>query len=68
MSSKANFKRVNAEDDSNASLVEKYQVKSFPRLVFTDNTGKAYINQGGAPASAQGFTDMITRFLGEHGG
>jgi thioredoxin-related protein len=68
MRGKIDFKRYDGDDGGSASLKEKYGVKGYPTLVFTDNSGKALLKQGGAPGSAADFKDMINGFMSGHGG
>lgn len=63
MRGKVEFKKLDGDDASSASLKEKYQIHAYPTLVFTDNTGKALVNQAGAPRSAEDFKEMIQPFV-----
>ncbi len=63
MRSKVDFKKVDGDDSFNQPLKDKYTVTGFPRLVFTDNTGKALLNHKGAPDSPQEFMQLIARFV-----
>lgn len=56
------FKRLNAEDTSNANLVEKYNVKAYPTIVQLDGSGKVLQNEAGAPSTAEDFVQMIQKF------
>lgn len=56
------FKRLNAEDPSNAQLVEKYDIKAYPTIVKLDGGGKVLSNSAGAPATAEDFERSIQQF------
>ncbi|MBU6451514.1 MAG: hypothetical protein KGS72_07035 [Cyanobacteria bacterium REEB67] len=43
---KMDFQRLDAEDPSNAGLKEKYNVHSYPRLVYIDGSGNLIANEG----------------------
>jgi len=53
------FRRYNAEDSSNASLVQKYNVHAYPTLVFLDRGGKVLKNRTGSAWTADDFADEI---------
>jgi len=36
---RADMRQLNAEDDSNAALKSKYNVSSYPHIIFTDDSG-----------------------------
>lgn len=53
------FHRYNAEDSSNAALVQKYNIHAYPTLVYLDSSGKVLLNRPGAPATSEGFMRSI---------
>lgn len=63
LSSRAEFKSIDCEDDSNSSLVEKYDVHSYPQIIFTDNTGRVLKRHKGAYMSTADFVEDINSFL-----
>jgi hypothetical protein len=68
MRGKVDFKRYDGDDPGSASMKEKYHIRGYPHMIFTDNSGKALMDRGGAPGSAAEFKDLITNFLAQHGG
>jgi thioredoxin-related protein len=58
--SKVDFKKLDSRDSSNDDLEQKYQVKSWPTIIWTDSSGKQL--HRGAPMSVKGFTDQLARF------
>lgn len=62
MSSKADFKQLDAEDPSNANLVSKWGVSGYPSFIYTDDTGKALKMFGGAYQSETDFVSDINSF------
>ncbi len=53
------FQRYNAEDSSNAALVQKYNVHAYPTIVYLDKSGKVLKNTAGAPNSQGDFEQAI---------
>lgn len=53
------FKRLDAEDSANSSLVDKYNVKAYPTIVMLDSGGKVLSNAAGAPSTAEDFESAI---------
>ena len=53
------FHRYNAEDASNAALVQKYNVHAYPTLVYLDRSGNVLKNSAGAPYTAADFAQTI---------
>jgi len=39
MRGQVDMRQINADDDDNAALKERYKIHSYPRLVYTDDTG-----------------------------
>lgn len=61
-SSRCEFSQLDAEEPSNASLVQKYGVSGFPTVVFADSEGKQ-VNKFAGGTSLEGFTSMIDQAL-----
>lgn len=55
---RCDFQKLDAEDPSNRSLVEKYGISGYPTTVFTDSSGKM-INVYAGATSADGLGAMI---------
>jgi len=53
------FRTYNAEDQSNASLVLKYNVKAYPTLVYLDRSGNVLKNMAGSYNTADDFASSI---------
>jgi thiol-disulfide isomerase/thioredoxin len=53
------FQRYNAEDSSNASLVQKYSVHAYPTLVYLDRSGNVLKNMAGCPRTVEDFVSSI---------
>jgi thiol-disulfide isomerase/thioredoxin len=53
------FHRYNAEDSSNASMVQKYSVHAYPTLVYLDKSGNVLHNQAGAYNTSDDFASTI---------
>jgi thiol-disulfide isomerase/thioredoxin len=53
------FHQYNAEDQSNASLVQKYSVHAYPTLVYLDRSGNVLKNMAGAYNTADDFASSI---------
>jgi thiol-disulfide isomerase/thioredoxin len=53
------FQRFNAEDKANAELVQKYEVRGYPTLVFLDGSGNILKNMSGCPRTTEDFFDAI---------
>jgi thiol-disulfide isomerase/thioredoxin len=47
VSSKVDFKRLNAEDPANADLAKKFTVEAYPTFVFVDTAGNCVFNKAG---------------------
>ena len=47
VSSKVDFKRLNAEDPANADLTKKFTVEAYPTFVFVDTSGNCVFNKAG---------------------
>lgn len=59
MSSKADFKRYNAEAPENAELRTKFGIRGFPTIVFTDGKGQELQRISGAPDNEETFISAI---------
>ncbi len=55
------FEEINIDDQSQAELVQRYNVKGIPRLVFLDDKGAVLYN-GGAPMDEANLTQMIAQY------
>ncbi len=53
------FHQYNAEDQSNASLVQKYNVSKYPTLVYLDRSGNVLKNMAGTYYTADDFANSI---------
>lgn len=55
------FEEVNIDDQSQAELVQRYQVRGIPKLVFLDDRGQVLYN-GGSPLDEANLTKLIGQF------
>ncbi len=53
------FEQYNAEDGSNAALVQKYNVSRYPTLVYLDKDGNLLRRVEGCPTTTDGFVRTI---------
>jgi thioredoxin-related protein len=60
----AEFQKLNGEDPSNESLMNRYAITGFPRFIFTDSTGAKLDEIRGAP-SRDDFEYKVKRLLGK---
>ncbi len=60
--SQADFQRLNGDDPGSSTLMQKYGVNSYPRIIFTDSSGVKLDEARGAPGRAQ-FEQMVQKFV-----
>lgn len=65
MRGRADFRRVDAEDPKNKSLVQKYGVSMFPTLLYIDDAGTEIYRGGPTPRSDEEFENTIRIVLGK---
>lgn len=53
------FQALDAEDEANAALKAKYNVSSYPTLIYLDGTGKVLKTESGRPETVDAFSSEI---------
>jgi len=59
------FTSMDGDEASSSALKEKYNVSSFPTIVYLDAAGKVLKNEAGAPASTEAFESQINELNGK---
>lgn len=56
------FEQLDAEDSANEGLVQRYNIKAYPTLVFLDRSGNVLLNKAGAPRDVESFAGQLAQF------
>lgn len=64
MSSRVDMRQYNGDDEGSASLKQKYNIRAYPHVIFTDNTG-AVLHEAVSYKSADAFMGAITKIIGK---